>query len=154
MMDGEKEAGKTKGGAPKKASSKSSKGAPTKATETEVRVRGIEKGFIELSLKIEALETTLKELYELVPEAVKANLGSVNGKIENLEKQIEVFRLHGGRGRGPKSTRDMTEEDARRVIHGDLRTMSIRKAAELLGLSYGQVYSAKNGYTFKYVQSE
>lgn len=58
------------------------------------------------------------------------------------------------RDRGPESTRDMTEEDAQRVMLGDLRTTSHKEAAKILGLSYGQVYSARFGHTFKGVYQE
>lgn len=58
------------------------------------------------------------------------------------------------RDRGPESTRDMTEDDARRIMLGDLRDVAHKKAAEILGLSYGQVYSARFGHTFKTVYAE
>jgi hypothetical protein len=48
----------------------------------------------------------------------------------------------------------MTEEDARRVLMGDLKDESHKAAAEKLGLSYGQVYSCRGGYTFKAVYKE
>lgn len=70
-------------------------------------------------------------------------------QIELLRKEVNELRASGGKNRGPKSTRDMNEEDARRVKFGDLKRMTIKKAASALGLSYGQVYSARNGYTFK-----
>ena len=54
----------------------------------------------------------------------------------------------------PVSTRDMTIDDARRLMLGDLVKLSHRDAAEKLGLSYGQVYSARGGYTFKTVMDE
>ena len=52
-------------------------------------------------------------------------------------------------GRGPISTRPMTEDDARRIMVGDLKDTTIKACATTMGLSYGQVYSARNGYTFK-----
>lgn len=58
------------------------------------------------------------------------------------------------RDRGPKSDRDMTEEDARRIMLGDLKDASHKAAAEALGLSYGQVYSARKGFTFKSINKE
>ena len=58
------------------------------------------------------------------------------------------------RDRGPKSTRDMTREDAWRCRFGDLAKLSHKKAAEELGLSYGQVYSARGGYTMKDVTED
>lgn len=48
----------------------------------------------------------------------------------------------------------MTDEDARRVIFGDLKDVSYKAAADELGLSYGQVYSARKGYTFKPIHKE
>jgi hypothetical protein len=53
-----------------------------------------------------------------------------------------------------KSDRAMTEEDAVRVIVGDLAQTPIQEAAETLKLSYMQVYTAKKGITFKHVHEE
>lgn len=58
------------------------------------------------------------------------------------------------RDRGPKAERTMTDEDARRVIFGDLKEVGHKEAAEKLGLSYGQVYSARKGFTFKPIHKE
>jgi len=69
-----------------------------------------------------------------------------------LRTEFEDFKKQAGFK--PKSTRPMTEDDARQVVLGDLRTKGIKEAAILVGLSYGQVYSARNGYTFKEVYEE
>lgn len=74
--------------------------------------------------------------------------------ISHLDERLEALESSPKRDRGPKSTRDMNEEDARRLILGDLKDMSHKKAANELGLSYGQVYSARGGYTFKNVTNE
>lgn len=58
------------------------------------------------------------------------------------------------RDRGPDSTREMTEDDARRALLGDLVAKSHKDAALELGLSYGQIYSARKGFTFKGVYKE
>ena len=58
------------------------------------------------------------------------------------------------RNRGPVSETTMTEDHARRVMLGDLKEASHKEAAELLGLSYGQIYSARKGFTFKPVYKE
>lgn len=55
------------------------------------------------------------------------------------------------RDRGPASTRQMTDADVVRFVSGDLKDAKTGKVAEALGLSYGQVYSARNGFTFKKV---
>lgn len=72
-------------------------------------------------------------------------------RIKELEDKLANVQV---RDRGPSSTRKMTEEDARRIMIGDLKKESHKKAAEVLGLSYGQIYSARGGYTFKEIFDE
>lgn len=73
-----------------------------------------------------------------------AKLDVVIAKVNEL-----IDRMNAKRDRGPASTREMTEADARRVIVGDLKDKKHGEAAETLGLSYGQIYSARKGFTFK-----
>ncbi|MDJ0952463.1 MAG: hypothetical protein QNJ81_02165 [Acidimicrobiia bacterium] len=81
----------------------------------------------------------------LSPKATQAEIvATLNAVIEKLNS-IKV------RDRGPKSERSMTDEDAFRVKFGDLKTESHKVAAAELGLSYGQVYSARGGYTFTHI---
>lgn len=56
--------------------------------------------------------------------------------------------------RGPKSSSTMTEEHAFRVKFGDLKDVKHGEAAKQLGLSYGQVFSCRGGYTFKTVSKD
>jgi hypothetical protein len=86
---------------------------------------------------------------------------NIEGKVSHAElvsKVNEIIEALNGlsapRDRGPKSERTMTDEDARRVIFGDLKDVSYKAAADELGLSYGQVYSARKGYTFKPIHKE
>lgn len=87
---------------------------------------------------------------------------SLDGKLSNreiAEKLNEVILAlneakPGARDRGPQSEQKMTDEHARRVIYGDLKDMPYKEAATLLGLSYGQVYSARRGFTFKPIHKE
>lgn len=86
---------------------------------------------------------------------------NIEGKITNHEiamKMNEIIEalnnLNTPRDRGPKSERTMTDEDARRVIFGDLKDASHKAAAEKLELSYGQIYSARKGFTFKPIHKE
>lgn len=81
-----------------------------------------------------------KELTEMVTALTK--------KVTDLESRLDALK---SRDRGPASTRSMTEEDAKRIMLGDLKDVSHKKAAEELGLSYGQIYSARGGYTFKHI---
>ena len=82
-----------------------------------------------------------------------AKLKDVVAKMNEL---IEAFNTlpHSSRGRGPESTREMTEDDARRLLLGDLAAKNHKEAANDLGLSYGQVYSARKGFTFKGIYKE
>jgi hypothetical protein len=73
---------------------------------------------------------------------------------EVIERLNALSAASAPRDRGPKSEKTMTDDDARRVIHGDLKDASHKVAAEELGLSYGQVYSARKGFTFKPIHKE
>ena len=75
--------------------------------------------------------------------------------IEVLQKQVEdLMQLTGGKQRGPKTERPMQEEDAFRVKFGDLKELNHKEAAAELGLSYGQIFSCRGGYTFKHVRAD
>lgn len=57
--------------------------------------------------------------------------------------------------RGPKSDREMTDDDARSIMGtGENASLSHKGAAEKLGLSYAQVYSCRKGFTFKHIHKE
>lgn len=80
----------------------------------------------------------------------KFTLEEALARIEALEERVSQIKV---RDRGPKSTRAMTDEDAARIKFGDLAKLGHKEAAAELGLSYGQVYSARGGYTFTHVTS-
>ena len=52
------------------------------------------------------------------------------------------------------SQREMTDDDARRILTGDLADKKHKDAAEQLGLSYGQIYSCRLEFTFKHIHKE
>ena len=85
----------------------------------------------------------MKDLQAQIEE-LRTMIEAQNAVIEELKSQGT-----GGRDRGPKSEGEMTEEHAIRVMLGDLRDQSHKDAALELKLSYGQIYSARKGYTFK-----
>ena len=85
----------------------------------------------------------MKDLQAQIEE-LKAMIITQGALIEELKSQSS-----GNRDRGPKSEGEMTEEHAVRVMLGDLRDKSHKEAALELKLSYGQIYSARKGYTFK-----
>jgi hypothetical protein len=74
--------------------------------------------------------------------------------IEKVNEIIEHLNSIPTRDRGPKSERTMTIEDAQRILLGDLKDKSHKECAEILNLSYGQIYSARKGFTFKTVYKE
>lgn len=80
-------------------------------------------------------------------EALEAALIDVTERLANLERAASP------RARGPKTDRAMTEADAFRVKFGDLKGLNHKEAAEKVGLSYGQVFSCRGGYTFKHVKA-
>lgn len=71
-------------------------------------------------------------------------------RIAMLEEKVATLKV---RDRGPKSERSMTDDDAQKVKFGNLKGLTHKKAAAELGLSYGQIYSARNGYTFNHIKA-
>jgi hypothetical protein len=67
-------------------------------------------------------------------------------RVTELEAKIEPKRN--------EAQREMTDDDARRILSGDLKAMKHKDAAAQLGLSYGQVYSARLEFTFKHIHKE
>lgn len=98
----------------------------------------------ETQLPVETTIVSADETKPILSLPDKSTLKDVIAKVNEL-----VARANTKRDRGPDSTRTMTEDDAKRIMLGDLKDMSHTKAAEALGLSYGQVYSARKGFTFK-----
>lgn len=81
-------------------------------------------------------------------EAFRAMVAVIESLSERVKKLEESKAAKG-------STREMTDDDARRVMYGgDLDEKSHKDAAAALGLSYGQIYSARLGFTFKNVHKE
>ena len=92
--------------------------------------------------KLAELETQLAARHEEIREQSK--------RISELETAMKKAADR----RGPKSDREMTDDDARRIMGGDLEQKSHKDCAETLGLSYAQVYSARKGFTFKHIAKE
>lgn len=84
-----------------------------------------------------------------VPEII-TKLNEIITKLNELNAAPKVK----ARDRGPDSQREMTEDDARKVLIGELKDLGHKEAALKLGLSYGQIYSARKGFTFKGVYKE
>lgn len=82
-------------------------------------------------------------------------LADAIGAIEAMQKRLDELEAgNGPKHRGPKADRAMTEADAFKVKFGDMKEKNHKEAAAELGLSYGQVFSCRGGYTFKHVRAD
>ena len=81
-------------------------------------------------------------------------LKDIIAKVNEMIEKMNTTNVTKVRDRGPESKREMDENDARRILLGDLKDESHKSAAEKLELSYGQIYSARKGFTFKGVYKE
>lgn len=83
---------------------------------------------------------------ELVDRDVR--LADYSTRIEKLETLVLA------RNASAATKRNMTDEDALRVLTGDLRDVAHKEAAEKIGLTYAQVYSCRLEFTFKHVHKD
>lgn len=98
----------------------------------------------EVNKEVEAIKSEI----EMLDTSKKLTTHQVAEKLNEVINKLNSVKV---RDRGPKSEREMTEVDAIRLIEGDMKDVAHKSAAEKLGLSYGQVYSARLGYTFKHI---
>ena len=84
----------------------------------------------------------------------KLSMKALAEKLNEVITKLNASSPQAARNRGPQSERTMTDDDARRIMLGDLKEASHKDAAEALGLSYGQIYSARKGFTFKVIYQE
>jgi hypothetical protein len=80
---------------------------------------------------------------------------------DNRKLRAELDRVAGlyalaakAKNRSSASKRDMGDEDALRVLTGDLAEADHKTAGDALGLTYAQVYSCRLEYTFKHVHKK
>lgn len=99
---------------------------------------------MKLEDRVQVLETAF--------EAATQEIARVDALLQAALERVTV--LENGKARGPKTERPMTEADAYRVRFGDHKDMNHKEAAAALGLSYGQVFSCRGGYTFKQVKDK
>lgn len=82
--------------------------------------------------------------------AQNAKLADVIAKTNEI---VEALNKLSDR-RGPKSEREMTDDDARKILFQDMAKLSHKECAEKLNLSYAQVYSCRKCFTFKHIHRE
>ena len=94
------------------------------------------------------------ESIEIAKLDENAKLKEIVARLNEVIEKMNTTKAPKVRDRGPESNREMDENDARRVLLGDMKDESHKSAAEKLELSYGQIYSARKGFTFKGVYKE
>lgn len=72
----------------------------------------------------------------------------------DLQDRVVALESKSTQPTSSKSEKEMTEDDARRILSGDLAHTKHKDAAATLGLTYGQIYSCRLEYTFKTVHKE
>jgi hypothetical protein len=91
------------------------------------------------------LTTLLLQQQELL-KAFETKFQIQEEALKKLETQVQPKRND--------ATREMTDDDARNILTGDLAKAKHKDAAAKLGLSYGQVYSCRLEFTFKHIHKE
>jgi len=95
---------------------------------------------------MEANITQVEATRSMTNKEIVVELLALRKQVEELQSKIEPKRN--------EATREMTEDDARRILTGDLATTKHKDAAGTLGLSYGQIYSCRLEFTFKQIHKE
>lgn len=88
----------------------------------------------------------------MTTETTKMGLADLTALV--IELQARIVALETPKPSTNASQREMTDDDARRIMNGDLAQTKHKEAAEKLNLSYGQIYSCRLGYTFKAIHKE
>jgi hypothetical protein len=86
-------------------------------------------------------------------EVKKFTLAELTTMVQELQVRIVALEA-AATSKNNTSQREMTDDDARRILNGDLAQTKHKEAGEKLGLSYGQIYSCRLGFTFKAIHKE
>lgn len=116
-------------------------------------LQAAESAIRDLTARVEELAVKLSELrdHQDGQNDVLADLSGRPDLTARIEK-IETLVL--ARNASAATKRNMTDEDALRVLTGDLRELSHKEAAEKIALTYAQVYSCRLEFTFKHVHKD
>lgn len=116
-------------------------------------LQAAERAIQTLTARVEELAEKLSELrdHQDGQNDVLADLSGRPDLTARIEK-IETLVL--ARNASAATKRNMTDEDALRVLTGDLRDLSHKEAAEKIALTYAQVYSCRLEFTFKHVHKD
>lgn len=103
---------------------------------------------------IKALEESLTATREELQELKERFDVHCTMEFKELSDSVAdlLMRVH-GRNKSAPVKRNMTDADAVRTLTGDVRDLGHKEVAEVIGLTYAQVYSCRMEYTFKHVHS-
>lgn len=120
-----------------------------KINEISNQINNLESTATEAAQVLEALDAgaKMKDCVAKINEIINV-INDLHKLTTNLASNPQPQRGKGVRDYGPESTRKMTELDAWRIMHGDLIGVAVKDIADTYGLSRGQVYSVRGGYTF------
>lgn len=78
--------------------------------------------------------------------------GPLYPEFKELRATVDVLREKvEGRNKSAAVKRNMTDQDAMEVLKGLYKDLDHKEAAEVIGLTYAQVYSCRKEFTFKHV---
>jgi hypothetical protein len=86
------------------------------------------------------------------PTTTKLSIAELTEMVIAL--QAKIAELEAPKAKSNTSQREMTDDDARRILSGDLAQTKHKDAASQLNLSYGQIYSCRLEFTFKHIHKE
>jgi len=99
---------------------------------------------------MQTVETTITEATRsMTNKEMVVAIISLQAQVKALEEKLSAAVTVRN-----TTEREMTDDDARRILNGDLKDTKHKDAAAQLGLSYGQVYSCRGEYTFKAIHKE
>lgn len=104
--------------------------------------------------RLSAFEAQLTAVHQQMSDkqALLDAMCDVSTDMKARTEKLETLVL--ARNASAATKRNMTDEDALRVLTGDLRETSHKEAAEKIGLTYAQVYSCRLEFTFKHVHKD
>ena len=90
-------------------------------------------------------ETTVEAVRSMTNKEIVTTILDMQRTIVDLQAKIAELSTPKAKAEG----REMTDDDAKRILNGDLAQTKHKDAAEKLGLTYGQIYSCRLEHTFK-----
>jgi hypothetical protein len=81
-------------------------------------------------------------------------IAALEARISLLTEKVQMLEVKLARNKSSALVRVMTDDDARLVLGEEFADLNHLDTAQRIGLTYGQVYSARKGFTFKHVARE